>query len=452
MNEIEKQILERVTPSSEDRKKLETIIQEIKEKLKQEISERNLPVSIELVGSTAKDTYLKDNLDIDFFLSFPTKFPKEDIAKNALSIGKKLLTDAEESYAEHPYLRGHYKYYYVEIVPCYKIEKASQKLSAVDRTPLHTKYIKENLPDSQKPEVRLFKQFLIGIGCYGAEAEIEGFSGYLCEILILKYGCYKRLIENAQNWKTGEQLTLSKGKYPNFDTPLTFTDPVDINRNVASALSKEKFDLFKRACKEYLKKPNIKFFFPNKIKPWPLKKIKEEIQKQKCQYISLKFDKPNVISENLYPQARKATRSIRETCERNDFTIYDATFHIDGKENNIYVIVKTKDETLSETYEHMGPPTKLEKNADEFLNKWKDNLRVVKKPYEKDGRLYVEIKRDFRDIKSFLTSQIEKLSMGKHINQIIKKKYSILETEDLLKDNLAVFWTEYLDRKMLWER
>jgi tRNA nucleotidyltransferase (CCA-adding enzyme) len=298
----------------------------------------------------------------------------------------------------------------------------------------------------------LFKQFLRGIGCYGAEAEIEGFSGYLCEILILKYGSYKRLIENAQNWKTGEQLALSKGKYPSFDTPLTFTDPVDINRNVASALSKEKFDLFKRACREYLKKPNIKFFFPNKIKPWPLKKIKEEIQKQKCQYISLKFDKPNVISENLYPQARKATRSIRRTCERNDFTIYDATFHIDGKENNIYVIVKTKDETLSETYEHMGPPTKLEKNADEFLNKWKDDLRVVKKPYEKDGRLYVEIKRDFRDIKSFLTSQIEKLSMGKHIDQIIKKKYSILETEDLLKDNLAVFWTEYLDRKMPWER
>ena len=100
----------------------------------------------------------------------------------------------------------------------------------------------------------------------------------------------------------------------------------------------------------------------------------------------------------------------------------------------------------------MGPPTKLEKNADEFLNKWKDDLRVVKKSYEKDGRLYVEIKRDFRDIKSFLTYQIKKLSMGKHIDQIIKKKYTILETEDLLKDNLAVFWTEYLDRKMPWER
>ena len=196
-NKIEKQVLEQVTPSLEYRKKIETIIHEIKENLKQEITERDLPVSIELVGSTAKDTYLKDNLDIDYFLLFPTNFPKEDISKNALSIGKKLLKNTEESYAEHPYLRGYYKDYYVELVPCYKIEKASQKLSAVDRTPLHTKYIKENLLDFQKPEVRLFKQFLRGIGCYGAEAEIEGFSGYLCEIIVLKYVTFKKLLENV---------------------------------------------------------------------------------------------------------------------------------------------------------------------------------------------------------------------------------------------------------------
>ena len=144
MNEIEKKVLERDTPSSDYRKKLQTIILEIREKLEKEVKKRNLPVKIELVGSTAKNTYLRDDLDIDLFLMFPTKFAKEDIAKNALSIGKKILKNTEESYAEHPYLRGYYKDFYVEIVPCYKIEKASQKLSAVDRTPLHTKYIKEN--------------------------------------------------------------------------------------------------------------------------------------------------------------------------------------------------------------------------------------------------------------------------------------------------------------------
>ena len=452
MNKIEKQVLEKVTPTLKFRKKLEKIIQELKEKLKQEVKNRNLPVTIELVGSTAKGTFLKDNLDIDFFLLFPSKFPKEDIAKNALLIGKKLLENTEESYAEHPYLRGYYKNYYVEIVPCYKIEKALQKLSAVDRTPLHTKYIKENLPNQKKQEVLLLKQFLRGIGCYGAEAEIEGFSGYLCEILILKYGSFGKLLKSAQNWKKKEKLALLKGKHPSFDTPLTFIDPVDINRNVASALSIEKFDLFLKACKKYLKKPSIKFFFPNDVKPWSLEKIKQEIQKQKYLYVGVKFDKPDIIDENLYPQVRKATRSIWEVCKRYDFIIYDVTFHIDEQKNIIYILVKTKDEILSETFEHVGPPVNLKENIDDFFKKWKDDPKVVKKPYEKNGRLFVEIKRDYTDIKDFLVDQIKHLSMGKHIDKIIKKRYTILGTEDLLKDDLTIFWTRYLDNKMPWER
>ena len=256
-NKIEKQVLEKITPPSEYKIKLDKIIKELKEKIQKEITERKLPVSIELVGSTAKDTYIKDNLDVDFFLLFPTSFSKENIAKNSLSIGRKLLEKTEESYAEHPYIRGYFKNYKTEIVPCYRIEKASQKLSAVDRTPLHTEYVKEHLQESQKQEIRLFKQFLRGIGCYGAEAEIEGFSGYLCEILILKYGTFEELINNAQHWKRGEKLALSKGDYPSFDTPLTFIDPVDKNRNVTSALSEEKYNLFIKASKEYTKKPSV---------------------------------------------------------------------------------------------------------------------------------------------------------------------------------------------------
>lgn len=451
-NEIEKQVLEQVTPSLEYRKNIQNVIKEIKDKLEKEIRERDLPVSIELVGSTAKDTYLKDNLDIDFFLLFPTKVHKEEIAKNALSIGRKLLKNTEESYAEHPYLRGYYKDYYVEIVPCYKIEKASQKLSAVDRTPLHTKYIKQNLADSKKSEILLFKQFLRGIGCYGAEAEIEGFSGYLCEILVIKYKSFRKLLEDAQSWKVGEKIALADGKYPSFDTPLTFIDPVDSNRNVASALSKETFDLFIKACKEYLKKPSITFFFPNNVKPWSLEKIREEIKKQKCQYVGIKIEKPDIIAENLYPQVRKTVRSIWESCERNDFTIFDINYYIDDEQNNIYIIVKTKEELLPKIQSHTGPPVKMNKNAEDFLKRWEDNSRVTKKPYVKNGRLYVEIRREYMDIKDFLKDHTKNLSLGKHIEKIVKKKYVILKIEELLTNNLREFWTGYLDGKMTWER
>jgi tRNA nucleotidyltransferase (CCA-adding enzyme) len=450
MNNIEREVLERITPKKQYKKQIEEIVKEIKKIVNQEIKKRNLPVTIELVGSIAKDTYLKDNLDIDIFIKFPTIYKKEEIGKSALSIGRAFLKNTEESYAEHPYIRGLYKEYKVEIVPCYKIEKASQKLSAVDRTPLHTKYVKENLHEKNKSDVLLFKQFLRGIGCYGAEAEIEGFSGYLCEILIIKYGDFKNLIENSVNWKFGEKIAFTKDKYPSFDTPLTFIDPVDTNRNVASAISPDKFDFFIKACKEYLKKPKTTFFFPNKVKPWSLSKIRENLENIDAQFIGIKIKRPDTIPENLYPQVRKATRSICDTSERYGFTILDSSFFID--KDFIYIIIKIKNEPLSKTYVHLGPPAKLKKHTEEFLTKWEKDPRVTKKPYEKNERLYVEIKRDYIEIKEYLKDNILELSMGRHIDKIVRIKFSILDVNDLLIENLRDFWTEYLDGKMPWER
>jgi len=450
--EIERKVLERVTPSTDDRKELEDIIKEIKECIKKEVEKRRLPVSTILVGSTAKDTYLKNNLDVDLFLLFPTSSSKENIAQNALSIGRLLLKNTEECYAEHPYIRGYYKNYKIEIVPCYKIENASQKLSAVDRTPLHTKYINKHLDEIQKREVRLLKQFLKGIGCYGAEAEVEGFSGYLCEILIIKYESFENLVQNTQRWRHGEKLVLSGNNHQSFETPLIFIDPVDRDRNVASALSIEKFRLFVKACSEYLKYPRITFFFPNEVQPWSLDKIKSEIQKQKCLYVGVIFSKPDIIVENLYPQIRKAARSIHKNCTKYGFTIFEVKFYVDESSNLIFIIIKTKNELISNTLVHMGPPVKLEKNVKDFILKWEGNPRLIKSPYEKNGRIYVEIRREHRNIMDFLEDKIGDLSMGKHIDGVIKEGYDIVELDSILKDDLQVFWTDYLDEKMSWER
>jgi tRNA nucleotidyltransferase (CCA-adding enzyme) len=450
MNKIEKEVLKRITPTKEYKKKIKKIVNEIKTKVKKEIDKRKLPVKIELVGSIAKDTYIKDDLDIDIFIKFPTDYKKEKIGEKALFIGRSILKNTEESYAEHPYIRGYYEEYKVEIVPCYKIEKVSQKLSAVDRTPLHTKYVKENLPEKNKSDVLLFKQFLKGIGCYGAEAEIEGFSGYLCEILIIRYGSFRNLISNAVNWKMGEKIAFTKEKHPSFKSPLTFIDPVDKNRNVASAISQDKFEFFIKACNEYIKKPKITFFFPKKVKPWELSKIGEILESKDAKFIGIKIKRPDTIPENLYPQVRKATRSICDTSERYGFTILDSSFFIN--EENVYIIIKTKKEPLSKTHVHIGPPVKLKKHKNEFLKRWKNDSKVTKKPYEKNGRIYVEIKRDYLEIKDFLKDNIKELSMGRHIDKIVKNNFSILETNELLIKDLREFWTEHLDGKMPWER
>ncbi|UCD13879.1 MAG: CCA tRNA nucleotidyltransferase [Thermoplasmatales archaeon] len=446
--DIEKEVLKKITSSPRERKELEHVIRQLKKEVTKEIEKSKLKLSIELVGSTAKETYLKDSVDIDLFVLFPTIVPRKQLQETGLSIGRSILENQEECFAEHPYIRGTYKVFKAEIVPCYRIESASQKLSAVDRTPLHTKYVKEHLLESQKKEVRLLKQFLRGVGCYGAEAEVEGFSGYLCEILILKYSTFQNLIINAQKWRYGKKLFLDQKKSPRFDTPLVFIDPVDSQRNVSSALSEEKFNLFVKACKEYIKKSRITFFFPYEIKPWPINKIKKEIEKK--EFIWVKIEKPPIIPENLYPQVRKAIRSIIDLCERYDFTILDSRFHIN--DTSVYILLLPRKRTISKTMLHMGPPVKLKKNAEEFIQRWKDNPRTTRKPFEKDKRLYVEIKREYTDIKNLLEEQVKNQSLGKHIDKIVQKDFTILERDDFLKDNLRAFWTEYLDKKMPWQR
>ncbi len=450
MNEIEKQVLKKITPTKKYREKVIEVVEEIRIILKNEIKKRNLPVTIQLVGSIAKDTYLQDNMDIDFFICFPTNFNKDEIARHALSIGRSFLTDTEESYAEHPYLRGYYKDFYTEIVPCYKIEDADQKLSAVDRTPLHTKYVIDNISQSQKQEVRLFKQFLKGINCYGAEAQIQGFSGYLCEIIILNYKTFENTIKKVSRWEKPTKLSLTKKDFLDFDTPLIFIDPVDSNRNVASVVTEKNFDLFVKACREYNKNPRYTFFFPSPIKPWSLEKIEETIKKQDCKYLGIKFEKPGIIDENLYPQIRKTARSVFENLKRNDFKVYDTTYFVDNK--YIYIIIKIHKESLSNTMIHMGPPVIKKENGEEFLKKWINNDLVIKKPYQKNDRWYVDIKRRYIDAKEFLEEEFKKLSLGRHIDKVVYKKYIVLEIDNLLSENLKFFWTNYLDDKMSWER
>jgi len=59
---------------------------------------------------------------------------------------EKMDGSAEERYASHPYVnRDIFKDIYVDFVPCYDIQSYEELKSAVDRTLLHTEYVKANL-------------------------------------------------------------------------------------------------------------------------------------------------------------------------------------------------------------------------------------------------------------------------------------------------------------------
>lgn len=433
-------ILKKILPTSSDSLKIKSAADELKSKCADTIKKLKINAEPILVGSVAKGTYLKKP-DIDIFIMFPKDTKRDVLEKYGLKIGETVLK-GERKYAEHPYTTGVYKGYEVDIVPCYKIANAKEKMSAVDRTPFHTKYIIENLKKEQKNDVRLLKQFMKGVGVYGAEASVQGFSGYLSELLILKYRNFNSLIKEGGNWK---RRTIIGKNAERFDEPMVFVDPVDENRNVASALSDEKLSLFIHACREYNKNPGIEFFFPKKIKPLSKKQLLKMMNERKTGFTALVFDKPDIIDDNLYPQLRKCEKSIHSLCTENDFKIIDSGFYI-GDE--VFMVFEFESLKLSNMKKHYGPMIFMP-DAKNFMEKWEKN--VFTKPYIEKNRWVVNIKRKYPDVSDLINKKIIGLSIGKDVLKCVHKNFRVFEGKNMVTKKYLLYLTMFMDKKFRWE-
>src|SRR5438309_1430809 len=171
-----------------------------------------------------------------------------------------------------------------------------------DRTPLHVDYVLGRVKEGQTDEIRLLKAWAEGIGVYGAEAKILGFSGYLCELLVLKYGTFRGVLEGSLAWRPGNVLELDRQASRTFPEPLTVVDPVDPNRNVASAVSVEQLATFVHAAREYLQRPSERFFFPRPLKPLSLSRLRTMAKKRAGGLLAISVPAPSVTEDVLHPQ------------------------------------------------------------------------------------------------------------------------------------------------------
>lgn len=186
---VTKQVLKKITPSEEEYAKVEALSKKLEQKIAFVCQKQGVQAIIRVEGSVAKDTWLCENPDIDVFMRLPPSIPRKNLGEVGLKVAKAAAEGAKyiERFAEHPYLEIFVEGYRVDIVPCYDAEPGEWQ-SATDRTPYHTDYIRKRLTKNMRGEVRLLKKFMQGIDVYGAEIKVGGFSGYLCELLIITFG------------------------------------------------------------------------------------------------------------------------------------------------------------------------------------------------------------------------------------------------------------------------
>jgi tRNA nucleotidyltransferase (CCA-adding enzyme) len=335
LDNLQKLVLREVKPSKEEVEHTTMLANLVMERLKKVV-----PTGVEIIlaGSVARGTQIRGSSDIDIFLLFPKNLEERTMEMKGIDVAKRIVSKNGREryivkYAEqelylhschnHPYIQVFFDDYgmNVDIVPAYKINTAKERGSAVDRTQLHNLFINENLTTKQKDDVRVLKAFLKEHDIYGAEARVNGFSGYLCELLIYQFGSFVEFLKGIseiklpfvadplhREFKGGSEANAIAEK---FGSKFVVIDPTDSQRNVAANVSIESLSHLVLASRLLLKEPSKKVFFR---KPYSdinsrlkLRAIANELN---LEIIVVKIKVPNISDDIIWQQVQKFRRQL----------------------------------------------------------------------------------------------------------------------------------------------
>ena len=453
-------------PSEEEKRRTLRFSRDLTENLSEKLKSAGIEAEVEVQGSIAKDTWLAGEKDIDIFILLPKKYGREGFLK-ALEVAKNLAREGwREAYAEHPYIEAKIEGYTVDFVPCFKVKEASEAASSVDRTPLHTLYMKRRLSDPVRDEVRLLKRFMRGIGTYGAEIKVGGFSGYLCEVLILHYGSFLKVLEAASKWKKGELIDVEnhyKGRREEAEklfqgAPLIVVDPIDETRNLASSIGKTRLNEFIAASREFRKRPSLRFFYPGDVEPIPAGRLREVLERKGTSMVIVKFGPVEAVPDILWGQLYKSRRAIRGLIRRHGFRIIRD--HVWSDEENLNVLLfELESLRLPAAKKHVGPPLEKAEDCERFLEKYLNSELAVSGPRVEGDRWVVEVRRPYTDAATLLKEELKDggrtLGVASLVSKAISESLEVLvdhEIVPLYKSNreFAKFLTEYLSGRPRW--
>lgn len=363
-------------------------------------------------GSVAKGTFLKDDFDVDLFVKFDYSYNDKDISGMLEGILKGYIPDRLHGSRDYFQIKKDSLNY--EIVPVLDVKDPERALNVTDMSPMHVDWVKKNIKKGQEDDIRLAKKFCKVIGAYGAESYIRGFSGHVIDILVIHYKGFINLLKESAKWKAPVVVDTER-HYKNkmdilfsinrskIEGPMIVVDPLLKSRNAASALSYEKFALFKKKAAAFLKKPEIKYFIPEETGKAHLKK------KFKSIYIitlEAKEGKKDVVGSSIL----RAFTLMKAGLEKKGFKIKQSGWEWNNKKHVLFWFV-FKDSLLPQTKIMQGPPLSMEEHAKVFRKKYRDcKIRA--------NKLYASVKNEFRKPKD----AIEAISCEDYIKSRLKLK------------------------------
>ena len=444
---LRQKALEEFYPEQEELEELENLYNELSAFIESEYGFETF-----FAGSAGRKTCVTGDRDIDVFILFPEGTERDELEDKGLKIGretfKRFEGDSRIEYAEHPYTKGEIDGFEVEIVPCIDISPENIR-SAVDRSPHHAEWVRENLSDEQKKDVVLLKAFLKAQGLYGSSLRTRGFSGYLCEILLAEYGSLKNLVGEAGSWREKELVDVEnhhpgdgEGLPDSLEkkfsgSNLRVIDPVDPERNVASVLTEQKYSEFIYTCWQFQDSPGMDFF-REKESDFSKFEIRREIEKRR-DFIVLEFETVDEPDDIIYPQMRKTLERVEKVLEEKDFKVYETGFHA-GEKIRVFLEL---DSNLPDIRFRRGP------KVFHGINHIKEFKSKYSNTFVRGNRLTAKTEREFTQakdlLKEFLDCEKEELREKGIPGNIASVLVEARMVEPILDDEE---WLKFLAEKL----
>ena len=386
-------------PSQEQEQRIAMVAKDAKTLVDRYVASIDDVVDVVFGGSFAKGTWLPEDADVDIFVRIKPSVASEKFEQLGKQIGIETLKSygPKLRYSDHPYVEAFMKKVRVNIVPCYDVEQGKWK-SAADRSPFHTRYIGSKFDDQKRRETRLLKKFLKTLGIYGAEVSVAGFSGYVSEVLVLRYCSLENVLQAAADWQ-GRQL-IAVGDYDpefvkKFNSPVAIIDPVDSRRNLGTAISSESVSKFILAARTFLDWPSIDFFKESKLRYTSSNNL------LLSNVLVVEFAHPKKSPDIIWGQLKRTINSIKKQLELAHFRVLRSSCITDERSSAALVFL-LESITLPPYTEKKGPDIFRRKDTASFLSKRKTKPLAIWT--DEEMRVAMLVQRKSTDARKFIRS------------------------------------------------
>lgn len=431
-------------PSENQERRIGAVAEAVKALVDRYVAQLDDVVDVVFGGSFAKGTWLPDDADIDIFVKIKPSVGIEKFEKMGRDIGSETLKKygPKLRYSDHPYVEAFVKKVRVNVVPCYDVEQGKWK-SAADRSPFHTRYISTRFDDEKRRQARLLKKFFKTLGIYGAEVSTAGFSGYVSEVLVLKYCSFENVLRAAADWQ--ERQIIAVGDYDSdfvkgFNSPVTIIDPVDSRRNLGTALSPESVAKFMLAARRFLERPSLQFFKEIKRHHDPRKLLLPNV-------LVVEFSHQRKSPDIIWGQLKRSINSIAKQLELAHFAVLRSSCLTDETSSAALVFL-LESITLPPYMKKKGPQIFRRKDTASFLSNKKRPLAIW---VDREMRIAMLVDRKATDarkfVKSLLLNDVDKSGISRDliVNKLQIYTGSDRKIKGLVKEAVSkVVSTEHL--------